>query len=122
MNPQLKYQTHNSNSGISPNDPTWDSLVFSQIFTIGKSQQVDFSITDTSDETCFTINDGFIKIQASGESGRTFLYQYLKNGIIQTIGGQSWLPFTNTNTAEINSLGLGSYRVRVRDSEGCLVK
>ena len=134
INYKLKYQTHNSNSGISPNDPTWDSLEFSQIFIIDKASKLILANPTLASETCFQENDGYINISATGESGRTFFYQLKENSVPQVFNGtnwttftgsnmdDSWIPFTNSNNSKINTLGKGNYSVQVRDSKKCYSK
>ncbi len=119
---RIKFQTHNKEEGINTSDLSWKSLEFSEKFTIGKPKKVLFSIAKTSDETCFEIYDGYIEVSATGETGRTFLYQLTKNGVVQIVGGKSWFPFTNGSSTEISSLGKGTYRVKVKDSKGCFAR
>ena len=51
-----------------------------------------------------------------GDDGRTFFYQYLKNGIIQKVAVQDWGLLTNGKTTRIIRLGEANYRVKVQDS------
>jgi hypothetical protein len=131
-NYKVKFQTHNENEGIDKNDASWDSLEFSDSFTISKPDKVSFSITNTSDKTCFNTNDGYIDVNATGEDNRTFLYQLTKDEVIQIFNGTSWINytgvnidnetwynFTNAETTRISNLAKGTYRVKVRDSKGC---
>ncbi|WP_143569691.1 hypothetical protein [Tenacibaculum agarivorans] len=116
-NYQVKYQTVNRNLG----EENWTSLTARNV-KINETAQVNFNITKRSDKTCFVRDDGYIEINANGEKGRTFFYQYLKGGVLQTIAGQSWIPFSNPNTTRISGLGEYTYRIQVRDSNNCYAR
>lgn len=129
---RVKYQTLNGTGNIPDNDPSWDTVEFSPVFTIPKPAKVIFSITNSSDENCFEENDGYIDISASRESGRGLFFQLTKDGNIQVFNGTNWVNYTggdpnnetyyafnNSTTTRINKLGRGTYRVKVRDSEKC---
>ncbi|WP_075340679.1 hypothetical protein [Tenacibaculum agarivorans] len=115
---RVKYQTHNGNGGIATTDPSWDSLEFIPVFTIGRSEKVTFSITNDTDENCYAVNDGYIDVSAIGQPGNTFFYQYKKDGTTQVVAGQSWIPFTGSTTTRISGLGKATYRVQVRQRRG----
>ena len=132
---QLKYQTLKGGGGINPTDGSWASIVPSDEFTIGKPSKVNFEITNTANQNCFKVNDGYIDISATGESDRFFLYQLKKDNVIQIFNGtnwvnytgnnadnETWFPFTNAQTTRISNLNKGAYSVKVRDSEECLAK
>ncbi|SEB52325.1 hypothetical protein SAMN04489761_1203 [Tenacibaculum sp. MAR_2009_124] len=114
---KVKFQSHSG--GLSGSDGSWSSLEFSNPFTIGESAPVDFSVIDSADESCFNVNDGYIEIQGSRESGRSLLYQYSTNG---GANFTSWRTFLSGDKTKINSLGKGNYRIKVRDNKGCLAK
>ena len=119
---EIKYQTHDKPNGINTRDNSWRSVVPSDPFYVVKPKAVTYSLTSAVDKTCFTRDDGYIDIEADGENGRTFFYQYLKNGIIQKVGGQEWIPFTNAKTTRITRLGEANYRIKVQDSEKCFYR
>ncbi|RLK00433.1 hypothetical protein C8N27_2120 [Tenacibaculum discolor] len=132
---RIKFQTHTGSGGIDDADDTWKSLEFSDPFTIAPATAVDFQVTGSADQNCFTVNDGYIDISATGESSRTFLYQLKKDNVIQIFNGtnwvnytgnnadnETWFPFTNAKTTRISKLNKGAYSVKVRDSQGCLAK
>ncbi|MEY8862127.1 hypothetical protein [Tenacibaculum singaporense] len=131
---KLKYQTGEKGIAINPNDISWSSLVPVE-FTIEETAKVDFQVTGSADQNCFEVNDGYIDISATGEGGRTFLYQLKKDNVIQIFNGtnwvnytgssadnETWFPFTNAKTTRISNLNKGAYSVKVKDSEECLAK
>ncbi|WP_348769204.1 hypothetical protein [Tenacibaculum sp. 190524A05c] len=131
----VKYQSHNGSGGINPNDSSWNSLNSVGTFEIKKPQAVNFSITNSSDENCFEVNDGYIDVSATREPGRSLFFQLTKNGTVQVFNGSNWAnyigtnpndngynAFTSTTTTRINKLGKGTYRVKVRDSKKCNAK
>ncbi|XRE44531.1 hypothetical protein ACIVBQ_002735 [Tenacibaculum discolor] len=131
---KLKYQTGKKGVGINPEDISWSNLVPVE-FTIEETAKVDFQVTGSADQNCFTVNDGYIDISATGESSRTFLYQLKKDDVIQVFNGtnwvnytgnnadnETWFPFTNAKTTRISNLNKGGYNVKVKDSEECLAK
>ncbi|REH44478.1 hypothetical protein C7448_11110 [Tenacibaculum gallaicum] len=132
---RVKFQTHTGTGGIDDADDTWKNLEFSDTFTIDPAPLVDFKVTGSADQNCFTVNDGYIDISATGESGRAFSYQLKKDDVIQVFNGtnwvnytgnnadnETWFPFTNAKTTRISKLNKGAYSVKVRDSEECLAK
>jgi len=118
-NYSIRYQTHTGSGGIPSSDISWSVLRPADV-TIKAPQQVSFRINDVGDENCYAINDGYIEVSATGESGRTFFYQYRKNGQVQVVSGRSWIPFTSST--RISGLGKASYRIQVRDSSNCYAK
>ncbi|MDE1207637.1 hypothetical protein [Tenacibaculum larymnensis] len=131
---KLKYQTGKKGVGINPEDISWSNLVPVE-FTIEETAKVDFQVTGSADQNCFTVNDGYIDISATGESSRTFLYQLKKDDVIQVFNGtnwvnykgnnadnETWFPFTNAKTTRISNLNKAAYNVKVKDSEECLAK
>ncbi|CAL2094953.1 conserved hypothetical protein [Tenacibaculum sp. 190524A05c] len=133
-NYRIKYQTHGGRNGINANDPSWNSLVFTN-FTINEPAKVIFSVVRNSDENCFAADDGYIDISASRENGRSLFYQLTKDGVIQRFNGASWVnyngsnpivetyySFDNATTTRISKLGEGIYRVKVRDSQECYMR
>ncbi|CAL2075159.1 Gliding motility-associated C-terminal domain-containing protein [Tenacibaculum sp. 190524A05c] len=134
-NYSVKYQSHNGSGGINPNDSSWNSLNSVGTFEVKKPQSVNFSITNSSDENCFEINDGYIDISASREPGRGLFFQLTKDGTVQIFNGTNWVnytganpndngfnSFTSTTTTRINKLGKGTYRVKVRDAQKCYMR
>ncbi len=132
---RIKYQIHTDTGGIDEADDTWKSLEFSSPFTIAPAMPVNFEVTDSANQSCFEINDGYIDIRATGESSRAFSYQLTKDSVIQVFNGvnwvnytgnnadnETWFSFTNANTTRINKLGKGTYSLKVKDSQGCLAK
>jgi len=117
---KIKYQTASVSENIT--DASFRTLEFAGEVTIGTPQVVSFSIAKAEDKTCFSTNNGYIDISASGQSGRTFFYQYRKDGQVQVISGKSWIPFSNPNTTKISSLGEYTYRIQVRDSNDCYAR
>ena len=132
---KVKFQSHGGTGGINPNDNSWNLLNFSSPFEIQKPQPVSFSITGTSDQTCFNENDGYIDVSATREAGRGLFFQLTKNGNIQVFNGAIWINYTgsdpknetfysfsSTTTTRINKLGKGDYRIKVRDSQMCYMR
>ncbi|WGH76036.1 hypothetical protein P8625_02380 [Tenacibaculum tangerinum] len=132
---RVKYQTHTGTGGIDQTDSTWNSLEFSNPFTITAATPVNFNITSSADQNCFAINDGYIEVSATGEPNRTFLYQLTKNGELQIFNGVDWIQYTgnnedndtwfqfaNASTTRINNLNKGAYKIKVKDSQGCFAK
>ncbi|PKH51967.1 hypothetical protein CXF68_15270 [Tenacibaculum sp. Bg11-29] len=133
-NYKVKFQTHKKKEGIDKDDPSWSSLIPAD-FVITKANKVKFSITNTSDETCFEKNNGYINIKAEGEGERTFLYQLTKEQVVQFYNGTSWVdysgtkvdektwfPFISKNNTKIGNLAKGNYRVKVKDSKSCFAR
>lgn len=121
------YQTQNINLDIptAPNiddGSSWDKLVKTPNFTIEKSTNVDFTAKWLNDESCFEAGDGKIQVEVtSGETGRSYLYIVYKiEGTIETLE-RNWTSFSGT-TAVISGLGKGKYKIKVKDSQGCLAK
>nr|BFF41242.1 hypothetical protein BACY1_30470 [Tenacibaculum mesophilum] len=57
----------------------------------------------------------------SGETGRSYLYiVYKVEGTSETVE-RNWTSFSGTTTI-ISGLGKGKYKIKVKDSEGCLAK
>ena len=134
-NYKVRIQTQNIDGTINTSDPSWDKLDFSEIFTINNPKEVSFSITNTSDKTCFTTTDGFLDVKAEGELNRTFLYQLKKDGVVQfykgtnwvnymgtNIDDETWYNFTNPKSTRIRNLNKGTFQVKVRDSQGCFAR
>ncbi|CAL2075170.1 hypothetical protein [Tenacibaculum sp. 190524A05c] len=131
---KLKYQTVNSATTVSPS--SFDSLNFTGApFIINSIAPVNFSITNSSNEKCFTVKDGYIDVSATREPGRNLFFQLTKDGTVQVFNGTNWVnytgtnpndsgynPFTNETTTRINKLSKGDYRIKVRDSEKCYMK
>ena len=121
------YQTQNINLDIptAPNiddGSSWDKLVKTPNFTIEKATNVDFTAKWLNDESCFEAGDGKIQVEVtSGETGRSYLYIVYKiEGTTETLE-RNWTSFSGTTTV-INGLGKGEYKIKVKDSEGCLAK
>ncbi len=116
---EIKYQTGRTSEDLSN---VFNSLVPVGEVIVKNSKEVTFSLTQASDKTCFSRNDGYIDVIADGEDRRTFFYQLLKDGVVQRVGGQEWIPFTNAKTTRIEGLGEAKYRVKVQDSEKCFFR
>ncbi|MDE1207630.1 hypothetical protein [Tenacibaculum larymnensis] len=121
------YQTQNINLDI-PTAPeiddgsSWDKLVKTPSFTIEKATNVDFTAAPLNDESCFEIGDGEIQLEVtSGEAGRSYLYIVYKIEGTTEILERDWTSFSGTSTT-INGLSKGKYRIKVKDSQGCLAK
>ncbi|XRE44523.1 hypothetical protein ACIVBQ_002727 [Tenacibaculum discolor] len=121
------YQTQNINLDI-PTAPdiddgsSWDKLVKTPNFTIEKATNVDFTAAPLNDENCFKIGDGKIQLNVtSGETGRSYLYIVYKIEGTTEILERGWTSFSGTSTT-INGLSKGIYRIKVKDSQGCLAK
>ena len=116
---KIKYQTGTTSENLSN---VFSSLEPAGEVEIKKTKEVTYSLTSAVDKTCFTRDDGYIDIRADGQGGRTFFYQYLKNGVVQKLAGEEWIPFTNARTTRIMGLGEANYRVKVQDSEKCFYR
>ncbi len=116
---EIKYQTGSTSEDLSN---SFDTLEVAGEIDIKSPKPVTFSLTQASDKTCFSRNDGYIDVEADGENGRTFFYQLLKDGVVQRVSGQEWIPFTNAKTTRIARLGEAKYRVKVQDSEKCFFR
>lgn len=83
-------------------------------FIVKRPTPVAFTLNETGGNIyCHGGNDGFITIAATGGSG---IYQY------QIVGESDWLPFQNWTRTRINNLTAGNYKIKVRDSKGCIAK
>ncbi|CAM1362369.1 hypothetical protein TSEDIMI_10202 [Tenacibaculum sediminilitoris] len=110
---KIKYQAYKGTGGIATNDPSWASLEFSEEFEIIPSTNVTFNAKKLNDENCFNTNDGKIEIfNVGGEINRTFEYQ---------VNNNSWIPFNGSSTI-IGGLGIGNYKIKLRDNEKCTAK
>lgn len=118
---KIKYQTYKGAEG-TPDESSWASLKFSNEFTIQKATNVDFTAKRVNDESCFEAGDGKIQLNVtSGETGRSYLYiVYKVEGTSETVE-RNWTSFSGTTTI-ISGLGKGKYKIKVKDSEGCLAK
>ncbi|WP_143569690.1 hypothetical protein [Tenacibaculum agarivorans] len=105
---RIKYQTARRTDNITQS--SFNSLVFAGEVTIQNSPSVGFTVSK-SDKNCFSTNDGYIDVQATG-LGNMFFYQYRKDGQVQVVAGQSWIPFTSST--RISGLNEATYRVQVR--------
>lgn len=121
------YQTQNINLDI-PTAPeiddgsSWDKLVKTPNFTIEKATNVDFTAKWVNHESCFEAGDGKIQVEVtSGETGRSYFYIVYKiEGTTETLE-RNWTSFSGTTTV-ISGLGKGEYKIKVKDSQGCLAK
>ncbi|RLK00427.1 hypothetical protein [Tenacibaculum discolor] len=101
----------------------WDKLVKTEpSFTIEKATNVDFTAAPLNDENCFKAGDGKIQLNVtSGETGRSYLYIVYKiEGTTETLE-RDWTSFSGITTV-ISGLGKGEYKIKVKDSQGCLAK
>ncbi|MEQ3500069.1 hypothetical protein ABMY20_09955 [Tenacibaculum sp. SSH1-16] len=118
---KIKYQTYKGAEGI-PDESSWASLKFSNEFTIQKATNVDFTAKRVNDESCFEAGDGKIQVEVtSGETGRLYFYILYKIEGTTEIVERGWTSFSGTTTI-ISGLGKGKYKIKVKDSEGCLAK
>ncbi len=88
-----------------------DGAMHSTAFAINKPTPVAFS-TSKINVWCNGGSDGQISLNSSGGTGS---YEY-------QIDGGIWASFTNTNTHAITGLSPGTYKVKVRDANGCVAK
>ncbi|AZA74935.1 T9SS type A sorting domain-containing protein [Chryseobacterium indoltheticum] len=94
-----------------------DSPTHTINFEITKPTPVTFDMTSKTDVYCFQGNDGIINITVGGGQNQ---YQY-----IVTKNGQpflDWTNFTSGQTAAIQNLSAGIYKIQVRDSNMCIAK
>jgi len=121
-NYKIKYQTLQGNGGVSDTDPSWASLEFSPVFTILNADAIDYSVLVERDETCKSENDGEIKLEVTaGESGRNYSYIVYKVDGSNVTVHKNWTVFSGLNTT-VSSLGKDTYRLQIRDNQGCYAR
>ncbi|WP_157814135.1 SprB repeat-containing protein [Olleya sp. Bg11-27] len=81
--------------------------------TINSPTPVTFIATWISDVDCYGDNTGSITINASGGQGN---YQYSIND------GLDWFSFSNATFHTVTNLLATTYRVKVKDSNGCIAQ
>ncbi|CAM1362364.1 exported hypothetical protein [Tenacibaculum sediminilitoris] len=122
----FRYQTLNESITPSKPDasdlPYWDKLVKTPNFNIKKAINIDFTAVRLNDENCFEKNDGQIQVEVtSREIERSYLYTVYKvDGTTETLE-RNWTSFSGSTTV-ISGLGKGKYKIKVKDSRGCLAK
>lgn len=122
--PKGNYRIDLVGSMENPNDPN-DTIA---TYTSGVQHSLDFIIENPipislttakiKEVSCHGGMDGGIKINATGEMGRSFEYLlYTDNSDLAT-----WQAFSNPNSGEeiISTLPEGDYKIMVRDSKGCV--
>ncbi len=121
-NYKVKYQTIKGNGTIPETDPSWATLEFSPTFIISKSNGFNYSVEVLKNETCKSEYDGEIKLQVTGgESGRNYSYIVYKVDGSNVTVHKNWTVFSGLNTT-VSSLGKDTYRLQIRDNQGCYAR
>ena len=99
----------------NPSTKTYSNTLQQSLdFQIKRPIPVAFTLNETGGNIfCYGGNDGYIHIKATGGSNS---YEY------QLEGAVNWIPFSFRNQAWISNLTAGTYRIKVRDSNGCIAK
>ncbi|MCD0474776.1 T9SS type A sorting domain-containing protein [Flavobacterium sp. EDS] len=85
-------------------------------FLIEKPTPVDFFLSST-DVQCYGGQDGTITVTPTGGTRTTG-----GNDYYSTDNGQTWIPFPNNKPHIITGLKPGTYKVKVKDMNGCIAK
>ncbi|WP_406843889.1 T9SS type A sorting domain-containing protein [Flavobacterium soyae] len=85
-------------------------------FIITPPPPVDFTLSSTNVQ-CYGSQDGTITITPTGGTRST-----LGNDSYSLDNGVSWIPFPNDKPYTITGLAPGTYRVKVKDMNGCIAK
>jgi len=85
-------------------------------FIITSPQPVDFSL-QSIDAKCNSGQDGTITIKPTGGTRTS-----LGNEYYSLDNGASWIPFPNNAPYTVRGLAPGTYRVKVKDMNGCIAK
>ncbi|MGG8495163.1 hypothetical protein ACQY1Q_01995 [Tenacibaculum sp. TC6] len=118
----VKFQTIKGAGTINQNDPSWASVEETNTFQIEIVSNVSFAAKLKNNESCFLSGDGKIEIyDVSGEQGRTFEYiiYELQGGTTMVV--KDWTSFSNSSVI-VDNLKKATYRIKVKDSKGCLAK
>ncbi|WP_326983259.1 hypothetical protein VUJ46_01555 [Chryseobacterium sp. MYb264] len=86
-------------------------------FEITKPTPVSFSLVSQTNVYCFEGSDGVISLTAGGGQNQ-YQYYSTKNGQLFL----DWTNFNNGNNAQLQNLGAGTYKIKVRDSNLCIAK
>lgn len=85
-------------------------------FTITSPPPLDFTL-NTRNVQCYDAQDGIITINPTGGTRNVVGNDYysLDNGV-------SWIPFPNNASCTITGLNPGTYRIKVKDMNGCIAR
>lgn len=85
-------------------------------FAIDSPPPLDFTL-NASNVNCFGSQDGTITITLTGGTRNT-----LGNDYYSLDNGVSWIAFPNNEPYTITSLSPGSYKIKVKDMNGCIAR
>ena len=93
-------------------DPTYSDGQQYKEFIIPTIAPVRFEVEKSKNIFCYEGNDGEIVLRATGGTGT---YEY-------SLNNESWQSFDKLGKGVIRGLQAGAYKVRVRDTQGCISK